>query len=111
MRLPVSSVLPISSQASAPLPPGRHICRAPHAESGKVVLLDTQLPVRQAFHALHDQGVTSAPLWDSTTHSMAGMISASGERLDGRHDMSGCHNLGYASRVMHSLAAQALRDG
>lgn len=50
------------------------------AESGKVVLLDTKLPVRQAFHALHDQGVTSAPLWDSTSHTMVGMISASGER-------------------------------
>ena len=41
------------------------------------MLLDTRLPVRQAFHALHDQGVTSAPLWDSEAHSMAGMISAS----------------------------------
>jgi hypothetical protein len=29
-------------------------------ESGKVVLLDTDLPMRQAFHALHEQGVSRA---------------------------------------------------
>ena len=32
---------------------------------------------RQAFHALHDQGLASAPLWDSETASVPGMISAS----------------------------------
>mmetsp|Transcript_25163 Transcript_25163/g.44873 ORF Transcript_25163/g.44873 Transcript_25163/m.44873 type:complete len:551 (-) Transcript_25163:58-1710(-) len=46
-------------------------------ESGKVVLLDTELPVRQAFHALHEQGITSAPLWDTEAASIVGMISAS----------------------------------
>ncbi len=46
-------------------------------ESGKVVLLDVELPVRQAFHALHEQGVASAPLWDAETAVVAGMISAS----------------------------------
>lgn len=46
-------------------------------ESGKVVLLDTDLPIRQALHALHDQGLASAPLWDSETASVPGMISAS----------------------------------
>lgn len=33
-------------------------------ESGKVVVLDVELPVRQAFHALHEQSIASAPLWD-----------------------------------------------
>ncbi len=33
-------------------------------ESGKVVVLDVELPIRQAFHALHEQGIASAPLWD-----------------------------------------------
>ena len=46
-------------------------------ESGKVVLLDTQLPIRQALHALHDQGLASAPLWDGETATVPGMISAS----------------------------------
>mmetsp|Transcript_4741 Transcript_4741/g.11529 ORF Transcript_4741/g.11529 Transcript_4741/m.11529 type:complete len:537 (+) Transcript_4741:405-2015(+) len=46
-------------------------------ESGKVVLLDTELPVRQAFHALHEQGIASAPLWDADSSTIVGMISAS----------------------------------
>ncbi|KAI5402541.1 hypothetical protein KIW84_050235 [Lathyrus oleraceus] len=33
-------------------------------ESGKVVTLDIDLPVKQAFRILHEQGVPMAPLWD-----------------------------------------------
>ena len=54
-----------------------HTCYELIPESGKVVLLDTDLPVRQAFHALHEQGVASAPLWDSEAVAVVGMISAS----------------------------------
>ena len=32
-----------------------HSCYELIPESGKVVLLDTGLPIRQAFHALHEQ--------------------------------------------------------
>ncbi|KAL3162612.1 hypothetical protein ABBQ38_008659 [Trebouxia sp. C0009 RCD-2024] len=46
-------------------------------ESGKVVLLDIELPVRQAFHALHEQGVAAASLWDAQAAQVAGIISAS----------------------------------
>ena len=46
-------------------------------ESGKVVLLDVELPVRQAFHALHEQRVASASLWDAQAAQLAGIISAS----------------------------------
>lgn len=54
-----------------------HTCHELIPESGKVVLLDLALPVRQAFHALHEQGVPSAPLWDSESLAVVGMISAS----------------------------------
>lgn len=54
-----------------------HTCYELIPESGKVVLLDIDLPVRQAFHALHEQGVASAPLWDSEAVAVVGMISAS----------------------------------
>ena len=54
-----------------------HTCYELIPESGKVVLLDIDLPVRQAFHALHEQGVASAPLWDSGQIAVVGMISAS----------------------------------
>ncbi|KAF3790368.1 Sucrose nonfermenting 4-like protein [Nymphaea thermarum] len=34
-------------------------------ESGKVIALDVNLPVKQAFHILYEQGIPGAPLWDS----------------------------------------------
>lgn len=46
-------------------------------QSGKVVTLDITLPVRQAFHALYEQGVATAPLWDSERHEFVGMLTAS----------------------------------
>jgi CBS domain-containing protein len=46
-------------------------------ESGKVVLLDIDLPLRQAFHALHEQGLASAPLYCSESGTIAGVVSAS----------------------------------
>jgi len=46
-------------------------------ESGKVVLLDIDLPLRQAFHALYEQGLASAPLYCSESGAVAGIISAS----------------------------------
>eukprot|EP00884_Botryococcus_braunii_P017733 jgi/Botrbrau1/4643/Bobra.33_2s0014.1 len=46
-------------------------------ESGKVVLLDVDLPIRQAFHALYEQNIASSPLWDSSSCNIIGMISAS----------------------------------
>eukprot|EP00197_Chlamydomonas_leiostraca_P002761 CAMPEP_0202856964 /NCGR_PEP_ID=MMETSP1391-20130828/74_1 /ASSEMBLY_ACC=CAM_ASM_000867 /TAXON_ID=1034604 /ORGANISM="Chlamydomonas leiostraca, Strain SAG 11-49" /LENGTH=551 /DNA_ID=CAMNT_0049535697 /DNA_START=328 /DNA_END=1983 /DNA_ORIENTATION=+ len=46
-------------------------------ESGKVVILDMDLPVRQAFHALQEQGIASAPLWDTDASTINGVISAS----------------------------------
>ncbi len=46
-------------------------------ESGRVVLLDARLPVRLAFHALHEQGASSAPVWDARARCCVGMLSAS----------------------------------
>jgi hypothetical protein len=46
-------------------------------ESGKVVLLDVELPLRGAFHALSEQGLPSAPLWDGRAGGIVGMLSAS----------------------------------
>eukprot|EP00798_Chlamydomonas_sp_ICE-L_P030576 gene30576-35594_t len=46
-------------------------------ESVKFAMLDVDLPIRQAFHALHDLGVGSAPLWDSLESTFIGVISAS----------------------------------
>ncbi|XP_019425810.1 PREDICTED: sucrose nonfermenting 4-like protein isoform X1 [Lupinus angustifolius] len=46
-------------------------------ESGKVVALDIELPVKQAFHILHEQGIYVAPLWDFGKGKFVGVLSAS----------------------------------
>ncbi|KAL8121594.1 sucrose nonfermenting 4-like protein [Apium graveolens] len=45
-------------------------------ESGKVVALDVDLPVKQAFHILHEQGIIVAPLWDFGKGKFTGVLSA-----------------------------------
>ncbi|PPD72609.1 hypothetical protein GOBAR_DD30495 [Gossypium barbadense] len=46
-------------------------------ESGKVVALAVDLPVKQAFHILAEQGIPVAPLWDFYKGKFVGVISAS----------------------------------
>ncbi|KAL4313267.1 hypothetical protein GQ457_01G030870 [Hibiscus cannabinus] len=46
-------------------------------ESGKVVALAVDLPVKQAFHILAEQGIPVAPLWDFSKGKFVGVISAS----------------------------------
>ncbi|XP_031131263.1 sucrose nonfermenting 4-like protein isoform X1 [Ipomoea triloba] len=45
-------------------------------ESGKVIALDVDLPVKQAFHILHEQGIPMAPLWDFNRGHFVGVLSA-----------------------------------
>ncbi|PRQ42214.1 putative CBS domain, immunoglobulin E-set [Rosa chinensis] len=45
-------------------------------ESGKVIALDVNLPVKEAFHILHEQGVPVAPLWDFEKGQFVGVLSA-----------------------------------
>ncbi|TKY52229.1 Sucrose nonfermenting 4 protein [Spatholobus suberectus] len=45
-------------------------------ESGKVIALDITLPVKQAFHALYQEGISMAPVWDSSKCQFVGMLSA-----------------------------------
>ncbi|XP_047319386.1 sucrose nonfermenting 4-like protein isoform X2 [Impatiens glandulifera] len=45
-------------------------------ESGKVIALDIDLPVKQAFHILHEQGISVAPLWDVYKGKFVGVLSA-----------------------------------
>lgn len=44
-------------------------------ESGKVVALDVNLPVKQAFHILYEQGIPVAPLWDFSKGQFVGVLS------------------------------------
>ncbi|KAL3516079.1 hypothetical protein ACH5RR_022981 [Cinchona calisaya] len=45
-------------------------------ESGKVIALDVNLPVKQAFHILYEQGISVAPLWDFRSGQFVGVLSA-----------------------------------
>lgn len=45
-------------------------------ESARVVVLDKDLSVRQAFHAMFEQVIDSAPLWDSQGKTIDGTICA-----------------------------------
>ncbi|XP_008813370.1 sucrose nonfermenting 4-like protein isoform X2 [Phoenix dactylifera] len=45
-------------------------------ESGKVIALDVNLPVKQAFHILYEQGIPVAPLWDFYRGQFVGVLSA-----------------------------------
>ena len=46
-------------------------------ESGRVVAFDTGMPVQQAFHVLYEQGIHSAPLWDSRAEHFVGVLASS----------------------------------
>uniref|UniRef100_A0A7N0UJ63 CBS domain-containing protein n=1 Tax=Kalanchoe fedtschenkoi TaxID=63787 RepID=A0A7N0UJ63_KALFE len=45
-------------------------------ESGKVIAFDVELPVKQAFHVLYEQGISMAPLWDFRRGQFVGLLSA-----------------------------------
>ncbi|KAK8968348.1 Sucrose nonfermenting 4-like protein [Platanthera guangdongensis] len=45
-------------------------------DSGKVIVLDVNLPVKQAFHILYEQGIPVAPLLDFHSGQFVGMLSA-----------------------------------
>ena len=64
----------------------RHTAYELIPESAKVVVLDTKLPVRKAFHACYEQGITAAPLWDSMLQAFVGMMTASEEGSPGPSD-------------------------
>jgi len=52
-----------------------HTCYEMIPASGKMVVLDVELPVKVAFRALIENQIKSAPLWDSTTNDYVGMIT------------------------------------
>ncbi|CAM8927976.1 unnamed protein product [Rhodiola kirilowii] len=45
-------------------------------DSGKVVALDANLPVKQAFNILYEQGISVAPLWDFDAGHFIGIVTA-----------------------------------
>lgn len=45
--------------------------------SSKLVVLDTRLEVKKAFHALIENSLRSAPLWDNEVQDYVGLLTVS----------------------------------
>jgi hypothetical protein len=52
-----------------------HNCYSVIPDSGKIVVLDIALRVKSAFHALEENNIKSAPLWDSKSQDYVGIIT------------------------------------
>ncbi|KAL0393231.1 UNVERIFIED_CONTAM: Sucrose nonfermenting 4-like protein [Sesamum radiatum] len=74
-------------------------------ESGKVIALDVELPVKQAFHILHEQGISVAPLWDFPKGKFVGVLSALDFILIMRELGSHGSNLTEEELDTHTIAA------
>ncbi|KAL7323598.1 AMP-activated serine/threonine-protein kinase regulatory subunit [Mucor circinelloides] len=55
----------------------QHTCYDVLPISFRLVVFDTELPVKKALEILVKNGIVSAPLWSSQTHSFAGMLTVS----------------------------------
>ncbi|PIN07908.1 5'-AMP-activated protein kinase, gamma subunit [Handroanthus impetiginosus] len=74
-------------------------------ESGKVIALDINLPVKQAFHILYEQGISVAPLWDLCKGQFVGVLSASDFILILRELENHGSNLTEEELVTHTISA------
>lgn len=74
-------------------------------ESGKVFALDVDLPVKQAFHMLHEQGIPMAPLCDFGQGQFVGVLSALDFILILRELGSHASNLTEEELETHTISA------
>lgn len=74
-------------------------------ESGKVIALDINLPVKQAFHILYEQGLSVAPLWDFCKGQFVGVLSASDFVLILRELGNHASNLTEEELETHTISA------
>ncbi|XVF62612.1 hypothetical protein PTKIN_Ptkin09bG0022200 [Pterospermum kingtungense] len=78
-------------------------------ESGKVIALDVDLPVKQAFHILSEQGIPMAPLWDFSKGKFVGVLSASDFILILRE--LGNHGSNLTEEELETHTISAWKDG
>ncbi|KAG0483454.1 hypothetical protein HPP92_011538 [Vanilla planifolia] len=74
-------------------------------DSGKVIALDVNLPVKQAFHILYEQGIPVAPLWDFYRGKFVGVLSPMDFILILRELGSRASNLTEEELETHTIAA------
>lgn len=73
--------------------------------SSKIAILDARLPVKQAFHIMHDEGLALVPLWDDGQGTVTGMLTASDFVLILRKLQRNIRVLGHEELEMHSVSA------
>ncbi|CAA0817670.1 Sucrose nonfermenting 4-like protein [Striga hermonthica] len=71
----------------------------------QVIALDVDLPVKQAFHILHEQGICMAPLWNFAKGKFVGVISALDFILIMRELGSNGSNLTEEELETHTISA------
>lgn len=79
-------------------------------ESAKVVLLDMDLPLRQALHALHEQATVFAPLFDSSDGCVRGVICAS-DFITTLEQLSSSNPMSEAEMDQHTIRLLLGYDG
>ncbi|KAK3144886.1 hypothetical protein QOZ80_4AG0319230 [Eleusine coracana subsp. coracana] len=72
--------------------------------SGKLAVLDAQLPVKQAFKIMHDEGLPLVPLWDDNQGTITGMLTASDFVLILRKLQRNIRSLGHEELEMHPIS-------
>ncbi|CAN6248439.1 unnamed protein product [Urochloa humidicola] len=73
--------------------------------SSKLAILDAQLPVKQAFKIMHDEGLALVPLWDDHQGTVTGMLTASDFVLMLRKLQRNIRALGNEELEMHPISA------
>ncbi|KAK3142732.1 hypothetical protein QOZ80_4BG0350620 [Eleusine coracana subsp. coracana] len=72
--------------------------------SSKLAVLDAQLPVKQAFKIMHDEGLPLVPLWDDNQGTITGMLTASDFVLILRKLQRNIRSLGHEELEMHPIS-------
>ncbi|KAL6843451.1 hypothetical protein ACP4OV_026773 [Aristida adscensionis] len=73
--------------------------------SSKLTVLDAQLPVKQAFKIMHDEGLALVPLWDEHQGTITAMLTASDFVLILRKLQRNIRSLGHEELEMHPISA------
>ncbi|MBA0687389.1 hypothetical protein Goari_014933 [Gossypium aridum] len=89
----------------------RHTAYELLPDSSKVIALDVNIAVKQAFHILHEQGIPMAPLWDSFKGQFVGVLSALDFILILREGQLGNHGSNLTEEELETHTISAWKEG
>lgn len=73
--------------------------------SSKVFVVGAELPVKQAFHIMYEEGLAVVPIWDDRREMITGMLTASDFILILRELQNNVRMLANEELEMHSVSA------